>query len=391
MLNQVTESLVFYYHDALMTFGSRYTGSPNCSRAAEYLYEKFSQMGLDTQLLPWNYGGFRSQNVVATLNGTDRSDDTTVIICAHYDTTEGSLGANDDGSGVAAVLASAAIMSQYSFRHTIKFILFSGEEVGTYGSFTYAKEAYEKGENILAVLNFDMIGYANSAKGGKLMRVFQTDRSKWISSFSINVSKTYYDILDISIQPIPNYRGADHQAFIDYGYDAVFYAHYDSYPWGNSPDDTPDHINHSYQVKATKLILAIVGEMANKPIPIRAILKSPLEGYCYISDYPVFPLSLGRLWYSDLRGTTLIVGRSTVRVDVKSTSAVQYVVFCLDDIFISWDRAFPYEWKIQGKYVPALGEHRLKIFAYDDLGNVASDEMDIFVFTLSYQYAPWNN
>jgi len=63
---------------------------------------------------------------------------------ARYDCTSGSLGADDDGSGVAAVLASASIMSHYAFNHTIRFIAFSGEEVGTYGSFTYAKEAYER-------------------------------------------------------------------------------------------------------------------------------------------------------------------------------------------------------------------------------------------------------
>ena len=387
MIDEINESLVFYYHNALMEIGPRYTGSENCSKAAEYIYNEFKKMGLWVRYDEWECGGFEGKNVVATLNGS--SDNKIFIMSAHYDTTPGSLGADDDGSGVAAVMACAKIMSQHSFDHTIKFITFSGEEVGTYGSFNYAKDAYERGENIVAVIDADMVGYADTAKGGKILRVFETERSKWISSFSANVSKKYGEI-GISIQPVPNYRGADHQAFLDYGYDAVFFAHYDGYPWGNSPDDTPDHINHTYQVKATKFFLALMAELANKPIDIQVIIKSPMEGFFYLFDHPLFPISMGRLWYVGLRGTTILLGSSIASVDVISKEEVEYVIFCIDNEFVSWDRKPPYEWKIEGKYTPPIGKHRLVVYAYDTNGNIAKDEMDIIIFTLSYQYAPWN-
>jgi len=54
----------------------------------------------------------------------------------------------------------------------------------------------------------------------------------------------------------------------------VFYAHYDSHPYANSPEDTPGHINHTYGVKATKLLLAIVAEMANRHFDIEVMIKS---------------------------------------------------------------------------------------------------------------------
>ena len=389
MISQVNESLVFHYHNALMSFGSRYTGSENCSNAADYIYNEFRKMGMWVQFDEWDYDGFHSRNVVATLNGTSDGDEI-VIMSAHYDCTLGSLGADDDGSGIAAVLASAEIMSRYAFNHTIRFIAFSGEEVGTYGSFTYAKEAYERGDNIVAVINADMVGYADTAKGGQIMRVFETERTKWISSFSINVSKKYISLINLSIQPVPNYRGADHQAFLDYGYDAVFYAHYDGYPWANSPEDTPDHINHTYQVKATKLLLAIVAEMANRHLDIEVMIKNPLEGEVYLFNHPLFPISGGRLWYSGFRGTTIIIGDATATVDVISDKDVDYVIFCIDNEFVSWDRSPPYEWKIQGKYTPPMGRHRLVVYAYDSDGHIAEDEMDIIIFTLAYQYAPWH-
>ena len=160
MINQINESQLFEYHHGLMMFGPRYTGSINCTLAAEYIYNSFQQMGLDVKFHEWHYDGFQSKNVVATLYGTDVNSTAEYILCGHYDTVAGSPGANDDGSGTAAVLAIANILSQYHFNHTIRFITFSGEEVGTYGSFTYARDAYYRGDNILAVLNMDIIGYA---------------------------------------------------------------------------------------------------------------------------------------------------------------------------------------------------------------------------------------
>jgi hypothetical protein len=206
----------------------------------------------------------------------------------------------------------------------------------------------------------------------------------------MKISEKYMDSIDLAVQPVPNYRGADHQAFLDYGYDAVFYAHRDGYPWANSPEDTPDHLNHTYQVKASKLALAIVAELANKPLELQVRLKNPLEGYCYVFGRPFFPLPLGRLWFTGSRGMTLLLGSSVASVTVRSKEDIDYVIFCIDDNFISWDRTPPYEWEIEGKHSPPLGRHILRVYAYDTRGNIARDEMDITIFTLSYQYAPWN-
>lgn len=389
MINQVDESLVFYYFDKLMEFGPRYTGSPNCTRAGDYIYEEFEKMGLEVEFHNWTYTKFKSRNVVATLKGSDSTSDAIIIISAHYDCTPGSLGADDDGSGVAVVLASAKVMSNYSFNHTVRFIAFSGEEVGTYGSFTYARDSYNKGDNIYAVLNADMVGYADSTKGGKMIRFFQTDRSAWIPEFAQNIAEKYMDLVDMNVEAVPNYRGADHQAFIHYGYDAVFIAHHDGYPWANSPEDTPDHINHTYLVKTTKFHLAVLAEMANKPIDIQVIIKYPKEGRVYFFNRSLFPLHLGRFWYTELRGTTFIFGRAIAKVNVISKEEINRVIFCIDDIFISWDSQPPYEWKIQGKHYPPLGRHKLVVYAYTKSGKIALDEMDIRTFTLSCQYCKW--
>lgn len=104
---------------------------------------------------------FVFNNVVATIPGKDSRQ---VILGAHYDATseiEGiyTPGADDNASGCAAVLEAARIMSVYEWQHTLKFVLFSGEEQGLFGSEYYVKDAVANGDTIIASLIMDMISY----------------------------------------------------------------------------------------------------------------------------------------------------------------------------------------------------------------------------------------
>lgn len=386
LIEQVNESLVKYYHNKLMQFAPRYTGTLNCALAGQMIFDEFEKMGLQVEFHEWRYAGYHSNNVIATLPGSDSDSDAIFLMSAHYDTVKVSPGADDDGSGVAAVLATAKILSQYSFNHTIQFIAFSGEEVGTYGSYFYAKKCYYQGDNIIAVINPDMVGYANSYDGGRIIRFFYPERSKWIADFASDISDKYIDTVDMIVEPLPNYIGADHQAFVYYGYDGVWISHRDGYPWGHSEEDSADKINWSYLVKATKFLLATMVELAIKPIHIQVIIKTPLEGYFYLFNKPLFELTFGRLWYLGLRGVTVIHGRAIASAEVKSNEDIERVIFCLDGDFMYWDSEPPYEWKIQGRFSGLVGKHVLKVYAYTKSGKIATDEMDIFIRTRSKMY-----
>jgi aminopeptidase YwaD len=384
MINQINESLLFEYHHGLMKFGPRYTGSINCTLAAEYIYNSFERMGLDVEYHEWHYGGFRSKDVVATLYGNNPNSTAEYILCGHFDTVAGAPGADDDGSGTAAVLAIASVLSQYHFNHTIRFITFSGEEVGTYGSFTYARDASYRGDNIVAVLNMDMIGYASTTEGGRILRFFPPPRSRWIADYATKISQKYNEIIDMKIDTLPSYRGADNQAFVDYGFDGVWIAHQDGYPWGHSSNDTANHLNWSYYVKATKLMLAITAEIAQKPIDVQVVLHRPYEGYTYFFKHPLLESSFGKEWFGGLRGLTIILGGKTVaNAEVFTNEQIQYVVFCIDGYFMFWDTQPPYEWTIQGWFYPINGKHVLEVYAYTTSGKIASDEMDIFILSLA--------
>lgn len=115
-------------------------------------------------------------NVMATLKGTDPTDNRVLIISGHLDSRASDVmnatidapGANDDGSGVAAVLEISRIMSKREFPFTLIFVAVVGEEQGLYGAKHLADKAKAENWNIVAMLNNDMIG--NSLSNGTGLR-----------------------------------------------------------------------------------------------------------------------------------------------------------------------------------------------------------------------------
>ncbi|MEO5683867.1 MAG: M20/M25/M40 family metallo-hydrolase [Chitinophagaceae bacterium] len=111
-------------------------------------------------------------NVVGTLKGTDPYDNRIFLISGHLDSRRSNVmdktgdapGANDDGSGVAAVIECARIMSKTAFPATIIFIAVSGEEQGLLGAAHMANKLKKENLNLEAVLNNDIMGSNNSSE-----------------------------------------------------------------------------------------------------------------------------------------------------------------------------------------------------------------------------------
>lgn len=165
LILEISPDLLRNYVQDLQDFKTRYAyRGDKCFQAAEYIASCFSANGLDASYDDFTYGGYTMRNVIGQKTGIT-SPDSIYIICAHYDSTTGGTswvtapGADDNGSGVAAVMAAAEILSDYEFNCTIRFIAFSGEELGLKGSMNYAGESIGLGENICGVLNLDMIAY----------------------------------------------------------------------------------------------------------------------------------------------------------------------------------------------------------------------------------------
>lgn len=277
LIAQLDETMVLGYLENLTSIGPRITGTENCEEAAHYLYQEFNDLGLDVHYHNWSLSdSLYGSNIEATLPGVNPSSDEIHLVCGHYDTVSKSPGADDDGSGTVAALTAARVMSQYHFDHTVRFLAVSGEEQGCWGSYFYAKEASERGDNIVAVLNADMIGYAKTPEGESNIIVYDLDdESDWITRVTEDVSREYYDDIQLNIIDGGYHGSSDHVSFLQYGYDAIFYFEYEFNPNYHTGMDTIQYMNPGYATKVSKLIMATLATLSqkvgylppNKPLP----------------------------------------------------------------------------------------------------------------------------
>jgi len=250
-------------------------------------------------------------DVFAIQRGTERPNDV-VIIQGHIDSrvtdpmnaTADAPGANDDGSGVAAVMEAARVLSRHKFPGTIVYAALMGEEQGLYGGKTLANYAKAQGWNVVTVLNNDIIGNSCSSDGvcdSTHARVLsegprsqgEAELSKQVHSLggendspSRNISRyldSLADRLNIGLDVRQIWRtdrfgrGGDHIPFLALGFPAArITVAVENYNWqhqdlrtekGIKYGDTIDNVDFAYLAKMTKLNVAALAAIASAPPP----------------------------------------------------------------------------------------------------------------------------
>lgn len=251
------------------------------------------------------------KNVVATLKGTDSSDDRKIIISAHFDSrvqldndsTSYAPGADDDGSGIAAILELLRIMSPEKFPATIVFMALSGEEHGLYGARHMAELAKKENWNIVAMLNNDMIGNSSSNEtllnDNMRVRVFsegvpayETERmaalrkytsgendgkARQLARYIKEIGERYVDQLTVTLVFRNDRfgRGGDHSPFCEQGFTAVriceFNENYNrthkipALSDGVQEGDLPEYVDYEYVRKNAGINLATIANLALAP------------------------------------------------------------------------------------------------------------------------------
>ena len=254
----------------LYAIRSRHTSSGTpIARATQYVYEQMQALGLDVRYHNWNSG----RNVVGTHAGGALSNEIVVVV-AHLDnmpTNAVAPGADDNGSGSVGVLTAAAVLRPYAFDRTIRFLLVTGEEQGLLGSAAYATDAYNAGDNIVAVFNMDMIAW-DSKDDPRLHLYTRASGSAYSNDFAIasvftNVVSVYGLTDALAPVIIPNGMGSsDHVSFWNQGFPAVlaieaygvdFNAYY------HTTNDTLAHCNMAYFTAFVKASVGTVAHLAN--------------------------------------------------------------------------------------------------------------------------------
>jgi hypothetical protein len=271
MILQTKESILSNYLKKIVAFGPHPTRSITCMKLYNYIYSEFINIGLQVKYQSWTkcwvpflktsliWGGpYKGKNIEATLPGKNKNSDEIYMICCHYDTWKHSQGADDDSTGVAMILTIAKIISQYTFNHTICFVLFSGEEQGLFGSSTYVEECYKQNKNIVACLDIEQFGNTKTEKGFNTMQIIDNKDSNWITHLVINISQNYFDYIHLKVfsrEWKKNYL-SDFFSFWDWGYNSICCFEYELSDYKHSRKDTIEHVNIPYLLKGTKLMLA---------------------------------------------------------------------------------------------------------------------------------------
>jgi Zn-dependent M28 family amino/carboxypeptidase len=157
---------------ALCAIGERSTLLPeNLSRAAELIEREFSAAGYEVERQTYDVvrDGARADNLIVELRGSSRPDEI-VVIGAHYDSVTGTVGADDNASGVAALLALARRFREAKPARTLRFVAFVNEEPPHFtsqdmGSWQYAKRCHDRRENIVAMVSLETIAYYDDRPG----------------------------------------------------------------------------------------------------------------------------------------------------------------------------------------------------------------------------------
>ncbi|MYG00180.1 Zn-dependent exopeptidase M28 [Candidatus Poribacteria bacterium] len=297
-----TESLMSYvsdlqentlYHTDEQRFRTRNIHHHKATdNVVNYITTKFQSIRR-LEVYEQNDGGVK--NVIAVLPPKEKlSSKRVFIICAHYDSTahrepnwnplvSSAPGANKNGTGVAAMLEIANILSQYEYDHEIKFIALGGEEIGFLGSRNYIQTAVNnkqslssnlsrkrtpESEKITAVFNLDMIGFNWKSD---LVEIIANRESVWISR-ALTISNTWHNIgLKIRRTQDEIIDIASHKPFWESGYSAVTLIesstpwrdsqNYDANPFYHTFNDTVDKINFRLVTKVTQLVLVTVDSL----------------------------------------------------------------------------------------------------------------------------------
>jgi len=213
----------------LQDFGTRYSYSDSCRAAAEYLSERFSRLDLSVSYDLYEHEGQTLANVVAVRHG--RTDSSQIcVICGHYDSMNDSgdpwtiaPGADDNASGVGAVVEAARVLSSYDFNSTLFFLCFSGEEQGLIGSEHFAEWASDNGVDIRSVINVDMIAYvADPPHDSWDVNIYGDDLSYDLALFFADMVDHYSCATPCVVRTAHPQPGSDHYPFALKGYRAIF-------------------------------------------------------------------------------------------------------------------------------------------------------------------------
>ncbi len=270
-------------------------GERNLSRAgtleaaADYLKSQLREAGYSVTEQTYLVQGRQVHNLEVRLPGGDAGGET-VVVGAHYDSVAGSPGANDNASGVAAVLELARILQGVAHRKTIRFVLFVNEEppffqTADMGSLVYARQLRSEHVSVSAMISLETIGFYSDVPGSQkypvLLGLFYPDRGNFIGFVGNPESRTlvrqsirkFRETTNFPSEGVaapsdwPGVGWSDHWSFWRQQYPAIMVT--DTalfrYPYYHTPFDTADRVNFEKMARVVDGVRRVVESLATDP------------------------------------------------------------------------------------------------------------------------------
>ncbi len=309
LINEIDINRLMSHVYILEDFYTRHVNSSQTSNnrgigaAADYISEQFTNISeqsngrfiVTTHPFQATYDGLTTsqRNIVGILNGTEAGAGI-IVIGAHYDSrtyelsnsTDFAPGADDNGSGVAAVIEFARILSRHNMRSTVVFVLFAAEEVNRQGSKAFVETYIQQGgwgAELIAMINIDTIGSNNTSTGitnDYQIRVFSDNDNSNLSSSrhlarTIELLSLYHHVpLEINIIPAADRDGryGDHFSFTEVNFPAIRFIEAVEDSNNREGGDISSHIEPDYFIQTTQTILSIIKSLADGLRPPRQVV-----------------------------------------------------------------------------------------------------------------------
>ncbi len=266
------------------------TSPDHLQHTEAYLADTFSQLGLQVSTHPFAAMGSTYRNVIATLLPTHQalghgngSPATPVILAAHYDTVEGSPGADDNASAVAVLLEVARRLRSLDRTREIHCIGFCLEEEGLLGSLAYAAELRSARREIAGAIVLECVGYASDRDGsqttppgipiavptvGNFLAVVGNTASAELAASVERAASPHLPVVALTVpgkgELLPDTRRSDHAAFWHYGFSSVMLTDTANFrnPNYHRPTDTLETLSLKFLADAADAVTAAVGGLA---------------------------------------------------------------------------------------------------------------------------------
>lgn len=285
-MNEISiERLRAHVYELAGNIGEHNVYHPKALHAAEaYITQQWEQQGYAVQKQAYTAHGVECSNLEVTCQG--RGNDI-ILVGAHYDSVSGSPGANDNGSGVAALLELSRLFKDIEPETSLRFVAFVNEEPPFFfwpnmGSMIYAKAAKQRGDPIRFMISLETIGYYREQHGSQsyppMLKYFYPDTGNFIAFVSNLESKrimregvrTFSSATNFPVQSIatlavvPGVAFSDHQSFWRHGYKALMVtdtAMY-RYPYYHTAQDTPDKLDYEPFTEVTNGLFLMLCRLA---------------------------------------------------------------------------------------------------------------------------------